>query len=116
MTSTPTFPLLPGLTWSMHTKPKFGTQEIAKVSGRSIRRSQYSSALYDIELTFDFLRADPATGELQTIAGFFGEVLGNGLPFWLAPPGLPNVTGQALGTGDGVTRSFPLARGFGAYS
>lgn len=116
MTDYPTFPLLPGLGWSMHAKPKFGTQEISKVSGRSIRRSQYSSALYDIELTFEFLRADPAYGELQAIAGFFGEVLGNGLPFWLAPPGLPNVGGQALGTADGVTQSFPLVRGFAAYS
>ena len=30
------------------------------------------------------------------------------MPFWLAPPGLAGVAGQALGTGDGSTATFPL--------
>ena len=40
---------------------------------------------------------------LQAIAGFFGQMQGAETPFWLAPPGLASVTGQALGTGDGAT-------------
>ena len=72
--------------------------------------------LYDIELTYEVLRSDAAYPELQTIAGFFAKMSGEATPFWIAPPGLSAVLGQALGGGDGVTTTFPLLRSVGAYS
>jgi hypothetical protein len=36
-------------------------------------------------------------------------------PFWIAPPGLNGVAGQAIGTGDGVTTAFPLVASLGGY-
>src|SRR5581483_4721018 len=86
-----------------------------RVSGRSSRRPLYAAALYDIELTYDVLRSDAAHRELQEIVGFFASMLGRSEPFWLAPPGLTQVSGQKLGTGDGVATNFPLVRSFGAY-
>jgi hypothetical protein len=53
--------------------------------------------------------------ELQTIAGFFLELGGENRPFWIAPPGLSSVSGQALGVGDGAETTFPLVRSFGSY-
>jgi hypothetical protein len=52
---------------------------------------------------------------MQAIAGFFAQMSGAATPFWLAPPGLASVTGQALGSGDGSTTTFALQRSFGSY-
>ena len=65
--------------------------------------------LYEIELTYDFLRGDAATQELQNILGFFESAQGQAQPFWLAPPGLSALTNQMIGTGDGATTVFPIA-------
>jgi len=53
---------------------------------------------------------------MQAIAGFFEQISGAATPFWVAPPGLSNVTGQILGVGHGSTTTFPLARSFGTYA
>ena len=111
-----TFPTLATLGWSTHVKPRFQTDVADHVSGRSVRRSAYAAACYDIELTYDVLRSAAAYEEMQAIAGFFGEVAGQDVPFWLAPPGLASVTGQALGMGDGETTTFALQRSWGSYS
>jgi uncharacterized protein (TIGR02217 family) len=111
-----TFPTLATLEWSTHVKPRFATEVAAKVSGRSARSLRYAAALYDVELGYDVLRSDAAFSELQTIADFFGAMRGQAAPFWLAPPSLADIVGQPIGLGDGVTATFPLTRGFGAYS
>ncbi len=74
-----------------------------------------SRAYRDVELTYEVLRADAAHLELQAIAGFFAEMSGQATPFWFAPPGLSTATGQLIGTGDGVTTTFPLMQSTGAY-
>jgi uncharacterized protein (TIGR02217 family) len=112
----PTFPELASPGWSTIARPRFATDALDRVSGRSARRARYAAALYDVQLTYDLLRAGAAHGELQSIAGFFGAMLGQDAPFWIAPPGLAEVGGQALGTGDGATATFPLVRTFGSYS
>jgi uncharacterized protein (TIGR02217 family) len=111
-----TFPTLATLGWSTHVKPRFATDVAEHVSGRSVRRSAYAAAYYDVELTYDVLRSAAAYEEMQAIAGFFGEVAGRNEPFWFAPPGLASVTGQALGRGDGATTAFALQRWWGSYS
>ena len=79
-----------------------------RASGREFRRACYAVPYFDIELTYQFLRSNAADLELQAIAGFFAEMAGKANPFWVAAPGLSAVTGQAIGTGDGTTMSFPL--------
>ena len=111
----PTFPALLGQGWSSVIRPKFATQTHDRASGKSSRRTKMRWPLYEIELTFDFLRSD-ATQELQQIAGFFAAQQGQAQPFWLAPPGLAAMTGQLLGTGDGATTTFPLLRTTGAFT
>ena len=111
-----TFPAIATLGASSSIKPRFSSQIIDHVSGRSTRRALYAAALYEIVLSFDFLRSDAVNLEMQGIAGFFTQMQGQASPFWLAPPGLTGVSGQVLGIGDGVTTNFPLVRTSGVYS
>ena len=110
-----TFPALAAMSSSVRIKPRFGTDIIDHVAGRSTRRARYAAALYDVELSFDFLRSDAATLEMQTLAGFFEQCQGQGAPFWLSPPGLALLSGQPLGAGDGATTTFALAHTLGVY-
>lgn len=112
----PTLPLLATQGWSVHVTPRFATDIGEHVGGRGSRRARRAKAIYDIELTYDILRADGAHLELQTFAGFFATVGGADAPFWIAPPGLSAMAGQTLGVGDGATTRFALARSFGGYS
>jgi hypothetical protein len=109
------FPALATLSWSSHVAPRFATEIAERVSGRAMRRARTGAALYDIELTYEVLRAAPPESELQAIAGFFAQQQGQAAPFWLAPPGLATVAGEPLGTGDGATTVFPITRSFGGY-
>jgi hypothetical protein len=102
--------------WSVHVRPRFSTLIAEHVSGREARQRSRAWTYYDVELTFDILRADAAHLELQTIAGFYLTSGGRETPFWLTPPGLASVVGEALGTGDGVTLGFPLIRSLGGYN
>ena len=111
----PSFPALQTLGWSAQVRPRFATGIAGHVSGRESRRPSRALAIYDIELNYDLLRAD-ANAELQTIAGFYEAMGGQGGAFWLSPPGLALASGQLLGAGDGVTTTFALKRSFGGYS
>ena len=110
----PSFPTLGALGWSTTMRPRFATGVAAHVSGRESRWAGRAAAVYELELTFDLLRAD-AAAELQAVAGFYAARAGQGGAFWLAPPGFADVAGQSLGTGDGATTSFGLTRSFGGY-
>ena len=110
-----TFPTVATLAWSVHVRPKFSTLIADHVSGRSTRSARLSRACRDVELTYEVLRADAAHLELQAIAAFFAEMSGQATPFWFAPPGLSTAPGQLIGTGDGVTTTFPLMQSTGAY-
>jgi hypothetical protein len=91
----PTFPSLATLGWSVHLKPKFLTGVASRVSGRETRAARRANALYDIELTFDLLRAD-AHAELQIIAGFYLEQGGAEALFWFTPPNAPAAVSAPL--------------------
>ncbi len=112
----PTFPALIGQGWSSKVTPRFSTLEHERASGKSSRRMKMRWPLYEIELTYDFLRSDAVNAELQNILGFFESAQGQTQPFWLAPPGLAALTNQLVGTGDGVTTAFPMQRTTGAFT
>ena len=46
------------------------------MSGRETRTQQFANPYFDIELTYDVLRADAMLAELQAIAGFFAQAGG----------------------------------------
>ncbi len=104
----PSFPNLASLGWSTHVRSKFATVISRRASGREIRAAARAYATYDIELTLDVLQADTTSLALQQIAGFYLSQGGADALFWLAPPGLAELTGQLLGTGDGARTVFPL--------
>lgn len=112
--SYPSFPTLATLCWSTQARPRFETEVAAHVSGRESRRPGRALAVYDIELSYDVLRAG-AQAEMQAIAGFYAQRQGQDGAFWLALPGLAALSGQALGAGDGVTTRFALVRSLAGY-
>ncbi len=111
-----TFPTLIGLGWSMTAAPRFSTAAHDRASGKSGRRMKMRWPLYEIELTFDFLRSDSVNQELQQLLGFFEEMQGQAQPFWLAPPGMAALTNQLIGLGDGATTVFPMVRSTGPFT
>jgi uncharacterized protein (TIGR02217 family) len=110
-----TLALGPALAWSVHIKPQFKTEIGQHVSGRETRTQRFAHPYFDIDLTYDLLRADAAHLELQAIAGFFEQASGEAAPFWVEPPGLSAVTRQAIGVGDGSQTVFPLVGSIGSY-
>ncbi len=112
----PSFPTLLGVGWSVKVTPKFSTATLERASGKSARRMLMRWPLYEIELTYDFLRSDSVNQELQQIMGFFEAMQGQTQPFWFQPPGLSTLQNQLVGVGDGMTTSFPMQRTTGAFT
>ena len=88
------------------------------VSGREIRTAWQQYAIYDLTLSFDFLRGDNSQ-EIQTLQGFFLARQGQFDTFLLdlgavtENAGDSYVTMGAQGIGDGVTTAFTLLRTVG---
>jgi uncharacterized protein (TIGR02217 family) len=116
--STEKFPLSPGLGWSVHVAPRFKTRIADHVSGREIRTAWQQYAIYDLTLSFDFLRGDN-TQEIQTLQGFFLARQGQYDTFLIDLGAVTqntaddHVTMGAQGTGDGTTTVFTLQRTVG---
>jgi uncharacterized protein (TIGR02217 family) len=110
------FPVLAGQGWSVSYAPRFTTRVQAHVSRRDSRAARMSAPLYDIDLSFDLLRGDPASAELQEVIAFIGEHLGQAQPFMFSPPGgLGSFAGAPLGVGDGVSTRFVVTRAIGGF-
>ena len=120
MSAYPSFPVLPGQTWSVHKRPTFSTRVASHVSGREVRRANYANTLYEFELSFDGLASSGLPGlgaaSLQTLLGFFLACQGQFSTFLYTDPTDSVALGQLLGAGDGVTTSFAFARSLGGYS
>ena len=118
MATPPIFPQLAGQGWSVHKRPSFATRVAGHVSGREVRSAYYAQALYEFELTFDALAANAGYGgvgasSLQTLFGFYLACQGQLGTFVYLDPSDGGVTGQAVATGDGTTKSFTLVRTLG---
>ena len=111
----PTFPALATLGWSTHVRPRFATEVADHVSGRATRRSSRAEALYDVELTYQLLRADAPLARRRRSPVSSPQSAARQIRFGSAPPSLAEVVGQILGVGDGTTTRFALARTTGAY-
>jgi len=107
------FPTLPGLTFDVGKSPMFSTDIKTSVSGRELRRANWVYPIYQISLTFEFLRDDSVFNELKTLLGFYMQRQGSFDSFLFRDPDDSRISLQPLGTGDGVTTQFQLIRSFG---
>jgi uncharacterized protein (TIGR02217 family) len=121
------FPDLRGLAWEYTLTPTFSTGVQQATSGREVRAAYWSSPLWKISLTYEFLRDDAqhvdANGysQLQQLIGFFLARQGSFDSFLIdlaqltRKPLDSSVNGQPIGIGDGSTTSFQLVRNVGGY-
>ncbi len=109
------FPALPGLAWNVVRTPVWQTRTQISVSGRETRQADWSYPRYNWELSFDFLRSEPAIAELQTLIGFINQLQGGFASFLYSDDDDQTVTGQLLGEGDGAATTFALVREFGGF-
>lgn len=112
---TSTFPTLSGIRWDVKKRPRFNTIVQRTASGKEIRSALMSYPLWEFELSYDVLRGDAINLELQTLMGFFEQMLGSCTAFNYTDPTDYSVTSQAFGTGDGITTQFQLLRTLGGF-
>jgi uncharacterized protein (TIGR02217 family) len=121
------FPDLRGLAWEYTLTPTFSTGVQQATSGREVRAAYWSSPLWKISLTYEFLRDDAqhvdANGysQLQQLIGFFLARQGSFDSFLIdlaqltRKPLDSTVNGQPIGVGDGSSTSFQLVRNVAGY-
>ncbi|WP_158810120.1 glycoside hydrolase TIM-barrel-like domain-containing protein [Beijerinckia sp. L45] len=80
-----TFPNLAGQGWSVRYRPVFATAVAAHVTGRESRFGRNSTALWQIDMSFDRLSAG-IVGDLATLAGFYDAMRGAAMPFLVPVP------------------------------
>jgi len=110
------FPSLPGLAFDVGKSPMFSTDVKTSVSGREMRRANWAHPIYQIALTYEFLRDELTFDELKTLAGFYMQRQGSFDPFLFTDPDDYQVINGQFGTGDGVTTAFQLEREFGGFA
>lgn len=113
--TTATFPSLAGIKWDVKKRPRFSTIVQRTASGKEVRAALMSYPLWEFELSFDVLRADSTNHELQTLMGFFEQMLGSCTAFNYNDPTDNSVTAQVIGTGDGAATQFQLVRTLGGF-
>jgi len=114
--STAAFPTLMGLGWNVKRSPEWSSRVQTAVSGKETRIALWSYPRWHWDLTFDFLRSDAVNAEFQALAGFFNARQGQFDSFLYTDADDNSVMGQAIGTGDGATLAFPMARSFGGFT
>ncbi|HEY1983309.1 MAG TPA: DUF2460 domain-containing protein, partial [Xanthobacteraceae bacterium] len=123
MTVPPTLPVLPGLAWSRHKKPGFSTRVASHVSGREVRVALMGSPLYEFEAVYSGLASSAVAAlaglgstSLQSLMGFFLQLLGQAGTFLYTDPDDNTAAGQFVATGDGATLSFIMSRTLGGFN
>ncbi len=121
MTTPPSLPILPGLSWSRHKKPGFSTRVASHVSGREVRVALMTYPLYEFEAVYNGLTSSASAfaalgaSSLQSLMGFFLQLQGQFGTFLYADPDDDSVLGQAFATGDGSTATFTMMRSLGGF-
>lgn len=101
------FPLLPGLSWGASKTPQFNTKVMRAVSGRELRASLQAEPIYEIKLSFEFLRQRSQT-ELDQLEAFFIARKGSYDSFLLAMP--DDSTLRYVVTGNGTDDTWQIQR------
>ena len=121
------FPKIRGLGWSVTKNPTFSTEIQSSLAGREVRLQNFQNPIWEFTLAYEYLLNDPRSRDeneqtpLETLVGFFLARGGQFDDFLLNESDLTQrledsvFTGQPIGTGDGVTRTFQLVRNFGGF-
>ena len=117
MTTPPSFPALPGVTFPVKKTPRFNNIVSKHASGREVRTALYANPIWEFELAISGLDGAGAFSGLtansyQALANLFLVCQGGYGTFLYADPTDNAATSQIIGTGDGTTSSFYLARQF----
>ena len=122
MTTPPSLPALPGLTWSRHKKPSFSTRVASHSSGREVRVALMSYPLYEFEAVYSGLTSSTSAfaglgaSSLQSLMGFFLQLQGQFGTFLYTDPDDNAATNQTIGLGDGTTQTFLISRTLGGWN
>ncbi len=114
-------PILPNLHgFSVHKRPTFATILQTPPSGREVAAPQYNLPLWEFELTYEVLRGGIQNRSLYSSASLYTEFqrmietflisAGQFGWFYFNDSSDNSRLGQPIGTGDGVTVSFPMIR------
>ncbi|MGH7098704.1 MAG: DUF2460 domain-containing protein, partial [Stellaceae bacterium] len=110
------FPVLPGLAWSVTKAPAFKTRIQKSVSGRERRAQDQILPIWTWTLSYNFLRDQAAQGynELRELMGFHAQQAAAFVPFLYTDPTDNSVTGQVIGIGNASQTAFQLVRNLDA--
>lgn len=112
----PVFPRLPGFSWGRYKTARWKTMIQTSESDLERRWARWSSPRWLFSVPVNVLRADrTSSNELKQIIAFFNALQGSAQSFLIddrEDPSLTGVTGQAIGTGDGVTTDFQLIHNY----
>jgi uncharacterized protein (TIGR02217 family) len=117
-------PRLAGQGWSVSKTPVWQTRIQRAVSGRELRLLDYPYPLWQFQLTWEALGDNSGQAgvsaigsllatDLRTLLGFFMACQGAFAAFLYDDPTDDNVTGQGLGTADGISTTAQLVRTMG---
>lgn len=121
------FPKIRGLAWSITKTPTFNTDIQESLAGREVRAQNFQNPIWEFTLSYEYLSNDPRLRDenqqtaLETIVGFFLARGGQFDDFLLNESDLTGrledsvYSGQPIGTGDGITKSFQLVRNIGGF-
>lgn len=108
--STAVFPTLPGLGFDFTRSPMWSTNVVSSVSGKDTSIAYWANPKWKYELIFNVLRDTIEDGELAALRGFFNAIRGRFGTFLFNDTDDNEVTGQLIGTTDGVKNAFQLTR------
>lgn len=106
---------LAGLGIKVQKSPSFSTLIQRAVSGHEYRYGQMVYPIWDMVLSYNFLRDVAAYDELRTLVAFFLNRRAALDSFLLSDPDDNTATTQTIGTGNGTNRDFQLVRSFGGF-
>lgn len=110
------FPVLAGVKKGGRRRtPIWKTKIQTSVSDREVRTTYGSYPRWQYALPFEYLRSSEQQQDWQTLAGFFNARNGNFDSWLYDDPDDNAVVNQVFGVGDGVTKTFRLARAFGNF-
>lgn len=110
------FPTLIGLGYSVIKRPIFFNASARSGSGWVIDVSYAATPTWEWDLTFDVLTDFNAASDLKKLLGFYLGMNADLTRFLFLDPDDNAVAAQAIGTTDGATTNWTLARSYGSGS
>lgn len=113
--SSSVLPAYPGVAWPVTRTLITDTTVQKAISGMETRTQNQVAPRYRWQLVYNILRSAAAFTEYQQMLGFINSRYGQFDTFQYQDSDDNGVTGQAIGTGDGSTTTFPLVRTLGGF-